>query len=71
MRLSCTRSQSTAQPNPFSAARTGLPLRASRVNLILYGPPGTGKTHWLRQKFAEYTDEPSQVDAATWLQRGA
>lgn len=37
------------------------------VNLILYGPPGTGKTHWLRQKFAEYTDAPSQVDAATWL----
>ncbi len=37
------------------------------VNLILYGPPGTGKTHWLRQKFADYTDAPSQVDEATWL----
>jgi 5-methylcytosine-specific restriction enzyme B len=37
------------------------------VNLILYGPPGTGKTHWLRQKFGEYTDAPNQVDAATWL----
>jgi 5-methylcytosine-specific restriction protein B len=38
------------------------------VNLILYGPPGTGKTHWLRQKFGEYTDEPSAVDHNTWLQ---
>jgi 5-methylcytosine-specific restriction protein B len=37
------------------------------VNLILYGPPGTGKTHWLRRKFADYTDAPSQLDAATWL----
>lgn len=37
------------------------------VNLILYGPPGTGKTHWLRQKMADYTDAPSQVDPATWL----
>lgn len=37
------------------------------VNLILYGPPGTGKTHWLRQQFARYTDAPSQVDPATWL----
>jgi len=37
------------------------------VNLILYGPPGTGKTHWLRQKMAEYTDAPSQVDPETWL----
>jgi len=51
------------EPSPASAPD------ASRapINLILYGPPGTGKTHWLRQKFAEYTDAPSQVDAATWL----
>ena len=49
-----------APPALTDAARTP-------VNLILYGPPGTGKTHWLRQKFVEYTDTPSQVDAATWL----
>ncbi len=40
---------------------------APPVNLILYGPPGTGKTHWLRQKMAEYTDAPNQVDPETWL----
>ena len=38
------------------------------LNLILFGPPGTGKTHWLRERFAEYSDEPSSVDADTWLQ---
>jgi 5-methylcytosine-specific restriction protein B len=37
-------------------------------NLILYGPPGTGKTHWLRQKYSHYTDEPDAVDYDTWLQ---
>ncbi|MCE9658079.1 MAG: AAA family ATPase [Burkholderiales bacterium] len=49
-----------ASPAPTDAAGTP-------VNLILYGPPGTGKTHWLRQKFVEYTDTPGQVDEATWL----
>ncbi|WNM63367.1 MrcB family domain-containing protein [Candidatus Nitrospira neomarina] len=38
------------------------------LNLILYGPPGTGKTHWMRQKFADYTNEPSDVDHETWIQ---
>jgi 5-methylcytosine-specific restriction protein B len=49
--------------------RTATPIRAGEppVNLILFGPPGTGKTHWLRQKMAEYTDAPSQVDPETWL----
>ena len=37
------------------------------VNKIVYGPPGTGKTHWLREKFEEYTDKPHQLDEATWL----
>ena len=58
-----------AEPSvPVAAAPRGedAPARAP-VNLILYGPPGTGKTHWLRQRFAEYTDAPSQVDPATWL----
>jgi 5-methylcytosine-specific restriction protein B len=53
-----------AESVPFSTAK---PAVAVPLNLILYGPPGTGKTHWLRQKFAEYTDSPSQVDGATWL----
>ncbi|MEO5669744.1 MAG: AAA family ATPase [Ramlibacter sp.] len=38
------------------------------VNLIVYGPPGTGKTHWLREKFKDYTDTPSNVDMDTWVQ---
>ena len=67
-------------PNPPNNAGVRVPTVASvptsvttqdaardPINLILYGPPGTGKTHWLRQRFAEYTDAPSQVDAATWL----
>jgi 5-methylcytosine-specific restriction protein B len=37
-------------------------------NVILYGPPGTGKTHWLRQKFDDYTDRAMAVDKETWLQ---
>lgn len=35
-------------------------------NLILYGPPGTGKTWKLQQLFARYTDQPADVDRATW-----
>lgn len=35
-------------------------------NLILYGPPGTGKTWKLQQLFAKYTDQPADVDRATW-----
>lgn len=35
-------------------------------NLILYGPPGTGKTWRLQQLFAKYTDQPADVDRATW-----
>jgi 5-methylcytosine-specific restriction enzyme B len=44
------------------------PPSARPVNLILYGPPGTGKTHWLRQKFAHYTEMPSAVDGGAWIQ---
>ncbi|MFZ7095141.1 AAA family ATPase [Luteimonas dalianensis] len=35
-------------------------------NLILYGPPGTGKTWKLQQLFRRYTDQPADVDRATW-----
>ena len=59
------------EPTPGSATLGGVALTgdAARgpVNLIVYGPPGTGKTHWLREKFKDYTDAPSQVDLATWL----
>jgi 5-methylcytosine-specific restriction protein B len=61
--LPTTRPAYAAEPMPSAIAA----VARSPVNLILYGPPGTGKTHWLRQKFSEYTDAPSQVDAATWL----
>ena len=52
---------------PFVRAATRADADSPPVNLILYGPPGTGKTHWLRQKMAEYTDAPNQVDPETWL----
>jgi 5-methylcytosine-specific restriction enzyme B len=55
--------ESTKAVSTAVASLTQRPL-----NLILYGPPGTGKTHWLRQKFGEYTDQPSAVDHNTWLQ---
>lgn len=35
-------------------------------NLIFYGPPGTGKTWRLQKIFADYTDQPADVDRATW-----
>ena len=38
------------------------------TNLIVYGPPGTGKTHWLRERFKDYTDAPNNVDPESWLQ---
>jgi 5-methylcytosine-specific restriction protein B len=44
-------------------------IKASATNLILYGPPGTGKTHWLRQKFDEYTETIESVDPAEWRQQ--
>lgn len=50
-----------AEPEP------GYPRRpCSARNLILYGPPGTGKTWKLQQLFARYTDQPADVDRATW-----
>jgi 5-methylcytosine-specific restriction protein B len=52
---------------PSIRAATSANPSAPPINLILYGPPGTGKTHWLRQKMAEYTDAPGQVDPETWL----
>jgi len=60
-------SGSAAAREPGQVAVVTPTASRAAVNLILYGPPGTGKTHWLRQKFAEYTDAPSEVDAATWL----
>lgn len=42
-------------------------VMAMPVNLIVYGPPGTGKTHWLRERFKDYTDAPNNVDPETWL----
>ena len=39
---------------------------ASARNLILYGPPGTGKTYRLQQLFAQYTDQPADLDRTTW-----
>lgn len=49
------------EAEPSYTARTML----SR-NLILYGPPGTGKTWRLQQLFSKYTDQPADVDRATW-----
>jgi 5-methylcytosine-specific restriction protein B len=54
-----------SEPLPQQSGSSALII--SPVNKILYGPPGTGKTHWLRDKFNEYTDAPNQVDEATWL----
>src|SRR5690606_28546803 len=44
------------------------PLPAKPRNLILYGPPGTGKTYRLQGMFDAYTDQPADVDRATWEQ---
>lgn len=52
---------------PTARGETPPGADAPPVNLIVHGPPGTGKTHWLRQKMAEYTDAPNQVDPDTWL----
>ncbi|MEN1961308.1 AAA family ATPase [Luteimonas sp. MJ246] len=49
------------ETGPTYARRHG-PAR----NLILYGPPGTGKTWKLQQLFTKYTDQPADVDRATW-----
>jgi len=51
-----------------AVSSTGEAEYAAR-NLILYGPPGTGKTHWLRQKFSEYTDRAEQLDRDQWAQK--
>lgn len=58
---------SNSKPTQAECPKTQGIAQHAPVNLILYGPPGTGKTHWLRQKFAEYTDAPNEVDRATWL----
>ena len=39
---------------------------AGARNLILFGPPGTGKTYRLQQMFAEYTDQPADIDRKSW-----
>ncbi|MDR6990974.1 AAA family ATPase [Luteimonas sp. 3794] len=49
------------EPGPAYPRRPG-----SARNLILYGPPGTGKTWKLQQLFTRYTDQPADVDRATW-----
>lgn len=52
------------EPEPAYARRP----TAAR-NLILYGPPGTGKTRYLQKQFEKYTDQPADVDRATWEQQ--
>lgn len=47
---------------PDSAYATASPPR----NLILHGPPGTGKTWRMQQMFDMYTDQPADLDRATW-----
>lgn len=49
------------EPEPAYVRKT-----STARNLILYGPPGTGKTWKLQQLFAKYTDQPADVDRATW-----
>jgi 5-methylcytosine-specific restriction protein B len=51
------------------SARDRIPASstAKPINLILYGPPGTGKTHWLRDRFNDYTELPSEVSEEAWL----
>ena len=51
-----------------TAAAAPIPQMSAPINLIVYGPPGTGKTHWLRERFKDYTDAPNNVDHETWLQ---
>jgi 5-methylcytosine-specific restriction enzyme B len=43
------------EPSGKPPALPPTPMQAA-TNLILYGPPGTGKTHWMQQKFADYTE---------------
>jgi 5-methylcytosine-specific restriction protein B len=59
---------SSNKPYIATAAATPLSQMAEPINLIVYGPPGTGKTHWLRERFKDYTDGPNDVDTESWLQ---
>ena len=58
------------EEDPVTEVREAEPAFNSRLaparNLILYGPPGTGKTWRLQQLFAKYTEQPADVDRATW-----
>lgn len=40
--------------------------KAVARNEILYGPPGTGKTYKLQELRKRYTDQPADVDRASW-----
>lgn len=40
--------------------------KADARNEIFYGPPGTGKTFHLQQIRNRYTDQPADVDRASW-----
>jgi 5-methylcytosine-specific restriction protein B len=60
--------QSATEFSNQKAAATPIPQVAAPTNLIVYGPPGTGKTHWLRERFQDYTDAPNNVDPESWLQ---
>ncbi|MEK7470205.1 MAG: AAA family ATPase [Planctomycetota bacterium] len=62
--IEALRSRKSTRPVPQPVRTEKTPCK----NLILYGPPGTGKTHWLRAKFADYTDAPEEVDEDTRIQ---
>ncbi|WP_093374653.1 AAA family ATPase [Variovorax sp. OV329] len=57
-----------AESSSQRAVATPILQMAAPTNLIVYGPPGTGKTHWLRERFKDYTDAPNNVDPESWLQ---
>lgn len=58
-----------AEPNSVKEPAVPYSRRTSARNLILYGPPGTGKTWQLQKLFARYTDQPADLDRATWEQQ--
>lgn len=66
--VSAVQEPSAAESSNQKVTSTSIPQIASPTNLIVYGPPGTGKTHWLRERFHDYTDAPNNVDPESWLQ---
>ncbi len=57
----------SADPGQSAGDDVPAAAQAKPTNLILYGPPGTGKTHWLRDRFKDYTELPSEVSEEAWL----